>query len=480
MALPLHLVTDKQLHPIDSAADLYEYIADGAKPKSEWRLGTEIELVGVSTDKADFGAVPPYDGSGGIGAILESLESSTGGEKSATGKELANTDPGMGAGAWTGVREAGKVIALVQGDAQITIEPGGQLELASRPVRSVRDTEADFARFAEQLREPSRTGQIAWLGVGFRPFGSANDVSWMPKGRYEVMRAYLPTRGRLAHEMMKRTATVQTNIDYQDADDAKRKLRCAMSVTSLMTAIYANSPIVDETLTDWQSYRSSVWYETDPDRCGLLPFVFDDGDIFEMYTHWALDVPMFFVYRDRYLPADGMTFRRFMEQGFGEHRATIDDWALHLSTLFPEARMKRLIEIRGCDAGSVAMAVALGALCRGLFYDSAACQEASQLTKGLEFSQRITLWQAVAQRGFMARVPGRRIDVGALCRELVAIADDGLGREAPFERTYLDPLKEIVEDGRTQADHLADEWRRSNGDRRAMVDCLAHPGLGVQ
>ena len=453
----MHLVSQQPQQPIESPSDLYDYFVRGAKPKSDWRLGTEIELIGVSTDMADFGDAIPYGGGRGIGAVLQELSAS----------------------GWTPVQEGEHIIALAQGGAQITIEPGGQLELATRPVECAQDTERDFIRFANQLQAPSHRFAVAWLGVGFRPFGLADDVSWMPKGRYDVMRAYLPTRGRLAHEMMKRTATVQTNIDYSDVHDAAEKLRCAMSVTTILTAVYANSPIVDEAAVPWQSYRSAVWHETDPDRCGLLRFAFDGGDIFEAYVHWALDVPMFFVYRKEYIPANGLTFRRFLNEGFQGHRATIEDWALHLSTLFPETRMKRLIEIRGCDAGSLEMALALGPLCRGLLYDTVARQQATQLTQSLTFSQRMEFAREVAQKGLRARVPGQTFCAGDLAKELVAIAQDGLLRQAPGEIGYLDPPLEIVTEQRTQADALAERWQSTSGDREEVVRFLAHAGLGA-
>jgi glutamate--cysteine ligase len=449
----LYIASHEQGRPVESVDELVGYFRDACKPRERWRFGTEHELHGVLLD-GDVGAPIPYEGPSGVRAVLNAL-----------------TDEG-----WSPVMEGEHVIALSRDQAQVTIEPGGQLELAARPVEHADEMCSDLRDYLTSLAQRSAAMRIAWLGVGFRPFGALDAVSWMPKQRYEVMRAYMPTVGKLGHEMMKRTATVQTNIDFSDAADAGAKLRCAMSITSILTAIYANSPIVDGKLTDYQSYRAMIWRDTDPDRCGLLPFAFDDGDIFDAYTEWALDVPMYFRYRGTYVPANGMTFRQFMHEGIGDDRATIDDWELHLSTLFPETRMKRYMEVRGCDTGSFGMIMSLGPLCRGLLYDDQARSNAIALTKHLDFSQRMALASEVGLRGFDADAGGRR--VGDLARELVAIAADGLSRECPTEDGYLDPVRQIVETGRTQADEFRDLWSRTGGDPASVIAELAHPALG--
>ncbi|HET6611050.1 MAG TPA: glutamate-cysteine ligase family protein, partial [Kofleriaceae bacterium] len=380
---------------------------------------------------------------------------------------------------WARVTEDGHTIALEKGAAQVTLEPGGQLEHAARPVSRQEDLVADVRAYLAQVAVPSRKLGLAWLAIGFRPFGTIDQVPWMPKQRYAVMREFLPPRGHLAPEMMKRTATVQVNLDYADADDAKEKLRCVMSITSVLTALYACSPIVDEAVSGFQSYRSFVWTATDPARCGLLPLAFSDGDVFRNYAEWALDVPMFFLYRGTYRALDGRTFRQFARDGFEGHRATMDDWELHLSTLFPEARLKRFLEVRGCDAGSLEMNVALGPLCRGLLYDATARSAATDLTAELDMDQRIEFWHRVARQGLAARVPGRRgITAGELGRELCAIATDGLSRLAPEEDSYLDPVRAIAESGRTQADAIIELWHQSGGDRAQIIAELCHRGLG--
>jgi glutamate--cysteine ligase len=446
----VHLVQDRKSEPIESESQLVSYFSDASKPRDAWRVGTERELIGVYKSPDALGVAPPYPGPRGIRAVLERF-----GERG-----------------WAPVAEGENIIAMVRGDAQVTIEPGGQLELAARPVAHTADFEADLEAYCEELSAVSRGMDLAWLGVGFRPFGRLDDVPWMPKQRYEVMRAYLPGRGALAHEMMKRTATVQVNLDYGDVEDATRKLRAAMSVDPLLTALYANSPVVDGRLVDYQSYRARIWRDTDPDRCGLLPFVFETDDVFTAYTQWALDVPMFFVYRHGYLPAGGMTFRRFLREGFQGERATMDDWGLHLSTLFPEVRLKKYLEIRGCDCGARDMVLALGPLCRGFLYDREASEAAIALTAGLSFENRLALWVAVSEQGLRARVPGTQRTVQDLARELVEIAAAGLGRQAPDELPYLEPVREIAETGRSQADALIDLWRRTGGDPARVIAAL--------
>lgn len=443
----MHLIEQHEISPLESESELRAYFEDACKPREQWRIGTEREIIGVRTRADALGAPIPYDGGDGLRAVLDRLA----------------------ARGWAPVLEGDHIIALVRGDSQVSYEPGGQLELAARPLVRSDELRADLDEFGQMLIECSEGLDLGWLGMGFRPFGTRDDVSWMPKDRYVVMRSYLGPRGRLAHEMMKRTATVQVNLDYSDVEDAGEKMRAAMSVSSILTAIYAYSPIVDGADSGYQSYRTRIWRDTDADRCGLLPFAFDGDDVFARYIDWALDVPLFFVYRDGYQPAGGMTFRRFLREGFQGHRATMDDWALHLSTLFPEVRMKRFLEIRGCDSGSRDMALALAPLCHGFLYDATARQAAIELTAGLDFDQRNELWDEVARAGLRAHVPGTRRTVGELAREFLAIVVAGLERSAPEELPYLEPVRAIVESGRTQADALIELWNRVGGDPAQVI-----------
>jgi glutamate--cysteine ligase len=300
----------------------------------------------------------------------------------------------------------------------------------------------------------------------------------MPKQRYTVMRGYMPSVGTRGLDMMLRTATVQVNLDFSDEADAAEKLRCTYAVTSLITALWANSPIVEDKPSGYQSYRAWIWRDTDRARCGLLPFVFERDDVFAAYTEWALDVPMYFVYRGSYrtVPA-GFTFRRFLDEGWEDERATIADWAMHLSTLFPEGRLKKFLEIRGADCGSFEMIAALGPMMRGLLYDEAARREATKLTAALSFADRQKLADEVPVQGFSARAGEHT--VGDLAQELVKIAKDGLQRVAPAVVSLLAPVEAIATSRRTQADAMVELWERHAGNRDALIRALAHPGLGA-
>ncbi|HJZ85080.1 MAG TPA: glutamate--cysteine ligase [Polyangia bacterium] len=432
---------------IADARDLARHFGLGAKPKVAFRVGAEHEKIGVLAD----GSAVPYQGERGIGKVLERLA----------------------VGGYEAVREDGNVIALRRGSMSVTLEPGGQLELSGAVARDAYEAGRELCDHFDEVKQVSEGLGITWLAIGFRPFQTLADVPWMPKGRYRVMKAYLPTRGRLAHEMMKRTATVQANLDYEDEADASRKFRTAMGVTSLVTALYANSPLVDGKPSGYKTYRAAVWLETDPDRCGLLPFAFDSGDaLFERYAEWALDVPMFFVYRDSYVPAGGLTFRRFLREGFRGQRATLSDWELHLSTLFPEVRLKRYLEMRGADSGPVELVRALPALWRGLLYDRDACAAAWQLVADLSMDEREQLRRDVPRQALEARVRGR--SVRELARELIAIAKAGAKRLLRHEARLLAPLERIVEEGRVPADRVLDAYAAAAGDTAALMAAVRY------
>jgi glutamate--cysteine ligase len=453
----VHLVDETDVVPITSVDDLIAEFRMAGKPRGPQALiGSEHELIGVRRAGAigAVGTAPAYDGPDGIGAIM-----------------AAFAERG-----WQPVREDGHVIALSHGRAQLTIEPGGQFELAAAPVGDDRTFAADLAAHVRALGEITRPLGLAWLSSGLRPFGTRDDIPWMPKARYDVMRAYMPTVGSRGLDMMLRTATVQANVDFADEEDALATMRCLYSVTSILTALWANSPIVDGAPAGYQSYRAWIWRDTDNARAGLVPFVFGRDDLFRAYTDWALDVPMYFVYRGGYRPAGGITFRRFMTEGWQGERANMSDWALHLSTLFPEARLKRFIEVRGCDCGSIPMIAALGPFCRGLLYDADARAAATALTAGLSFAERQRLADDVPRQGFAARAGAHT--VGALAKELVAIVRAGLARQAPAAVGLLAPVEEIVETGVTQADRAVAAWNAAGGDPAKQVAALAHPELG--
>jgi glutamate--cysteine ligase len=447
----VHLVDEKDEVPVRSVSDLLGYFSTAGKPSSAFRIGTEHELIGVIKPT---GEAPPYEGPRGIGALLARFAANRG----------------------TPVLENGHAIALVRDDAQITIEPGGQFELAARPVTSDAELHADLSAYVAELADASKEMGIAWLACGLRPFGKRDDIPWMPKARYDVMRAYMPTVGTRGLDMMLRTATVQANLDFANEADAASKMRCIYSVTSMLTALWAASPIVDEQVTEFQSYRAWIWRDTDNARSGLLRFVFEREDMFSAYTEWALDVPMYFVYRHGYLPVPAdLTFRRFMREGFQGQHATISDWALHLSTLFPEGRLKKFIEVRGCDCGSLPMIEALAPMMRGLLYDDTARNAAIALTAKLSFTERERVADEVPRKGFATRAGAHTL--GELSKQLVAIAKDGLTRVAPASLPLLAPVEEVAATGRTQADNIRELWQRHAGDRAAQIQALAHPGL---
>jgi len=448
----VHLVDEHDAVPVRSFDDLRAYFATAGKPGSQWRVGTEHELIGVVRAT---GEAPPYDGPNGIAKLLAAFAANSG-------------EP---------VIEHGHAIALARGDAQITLEPGGQFELAGRPVSDDNVFAADLAAHVKELGDASRALGLAWLSIGLRPFGTRANIPWMPKERYDVMHAYMPTVGTRGLDMMQRTATVQVNLDFADEADAAAKMKCLYSVTPILTALYAASPIVDEKVSGYQTYRAWIWRDTDNQRSGLMPFVFDRDDIFTAYTEWALDVPMYFVYRTGYhpVPAD-LTFRKFMAEGWNGEHALRADWALHLSTLFPEGRLKKFIEVRGCDCGSMPMNAALAPLMRGLLYDATARSAATALTAKLSFADRQRVADEVPRSGFATRAGTHTL--GELAKELVAIAKDGLARIAPAALKLLEPVEQIASSGRTQADHIVDVWQRHAGDRPALIKALAHPGLG--
>ncbi|HKA91433.1 MAG TPA: glutamate-cysteine ligase family protein, partial [Haliangiales bacterium] len=390
----------KTATPIPSADALVHRFAAGRKCPEAWRIGVEHEKIGVRPDTGD--AVSYRDIVDLFGALAENE-------------------------GWDKIVEADRLIALARPPERITLEPGGQLELSGEPVFTLAEVERELKNHLAEIRRRSAPLGMAWLGIGFRPFGKVDDVPWIPKGRYDVMRVALARTGAHAHDMMKRTATVQANLDYGDEADAAEKLRASMGVTSIITALFASSPLADDGDTGYQSYRARAWLDTDPVRCGLLPFAFADGEgLFRAYTEWALDVPLLFLYRDgRYFEAPGFTFRRFLREGYQGEAATIEDWDTHLTTLFPEVRLKHYLEVRGADAGSVPMMLSLPALYKGFLYDADARRATVALTAGWSYADRLTVREVVPRAGLRAPLPSGGT-VGDAARELVAIARAGL------------------------------------------------------
>lgn len=443
--------TSLETAPLTRVNQLVAHFERGKKT-GPLRIGLEHEKIAVALDEDGSVRQVPYADKPGrpqIRALLAGLCESC---------------------SCSAVLENGVTIALNRKDGAITLEPGGQFELSARPF--VLDTEcaADLSEHLRELLPLADRLSIAFLGVGFRPFGTWEDVPWMPKGRYKVMREYLPTRGQLGVEMMKRTATVQANLDYVSEADAVLKMRVGLGLGPLVTALYAASPFVDGQPTDWKSYRAHCWLDTDNDRCGVLPFLFSEGAGFVDYAEWALDVPMFFVYRHgTYMPASGMTFRQFVADGFSGERATLADWELHLSTLFPDARLKQYIELRTADAGPLETVRALPSLWRGLFYCQSSLLAAWDLVKDWTTEERIALRTDVPKHGFFT--PFRGKNIAPLVEEMVQIAESGLkslGSDGGV--ALLSPLLRRAKERRCPADDLLDIWHSVAGQPRAFVE----------
>jgi len=427
-----------------SLEELVGYFAAGCKPVSAWRVGLEHEKVALGGD----GRVVPFSGDGGIEGLLERL--------------VMPGDEEM--------REDGRLLGFARGAQNVTVEPGGQVEHAGPALATVAACRDALLAALGVTAAAAARSDIHLLGVGLTPFASLDELPWLPKRRYRVMREYLPTRGGLGLHMMKTTATVQANFDFDDEATMAEKLRTAFGVTSLVTALAAASPLSGGRPNGYQTFRAAIWLDTDPDRCGLIPSVFEEGFGFESYVQWALDVPMFFIVRnDQYHAAPGLTFRRFMTEGWQGQRATLKDWETHLSTLFPEVRLKRFIEVRGADAGPLAMVIGIPALWRGLLDDRDACRAAWRLVAGASLEEREALRREVPRRGMAARFLGH--SVRELAVELVRIAADGLGRlvGGAGDLALLEPVRERAVSGRSPADDMLDDFAACAGDRAALV-----------
>ncbi len=420
---------------ISDRRQLVAYLESGCKPAERWRVGTEHEKFLFRLK--DRGAVP-YEGSDGVGALLEAL------------KRFG----------WEGVYEGETLIGLTHGQANVSLEPGGQFELSGAPLDSIHDTSLEVAEHLAQVREVGAALGIGALGMGFHPKLRRDEVPWMPKGRYAIMRAYMPKRGREGLDMMLRTCTIQANLDFASEACMVKKFRVSLALQPIATALFANSPFVEGKPSGFKSRRSQVWTDTDPDRTGDLPFVFETGFGFERYVDYALDVPMYFVLRDgRYIDVSGQSFRDFLAgklPGLPGELPTSSDWADHLTTIFPEVRLKKYLEMRGADGGAAPFISALPALWVGLFYDSAALDAAWDLVKGWSRMDRAELRVAVPRQALDATVAGRT--ARDVAREMLAISHAGLkarrrlNAEGADEGLFLDPLDHIVESGVTPAD----------------------------
>ncbi|DBA66208.1 TPA: Glutamate--cysteine ligase B, chloroplastic [Trebouxia sp. C0005] len=420
--------------------DLVQYMRSGCRPKEKWRFGTEHEKLGYNLSdhkRIDYNSIK---------ALLEGLCSRFG---------------------WEPIMEGQYIIGAVLDGQSVTIEPGGQFELSGAPVDTLHKTCSEVNSHLYQIKTMAQELGIAFLTTGFDPKWAVKDVPIMPKNRYRIMREYMPKVGTLGHDMMFRSTTIQVNIDFESEQDMVEKARIGLALQPVATALFANSPFRDGKPTGYLSWRSHVWTDVDNNRCGTLPFVFDDDFGFDRYVEYALDVPMYFVYREgQYLDATGGSFRAFMEgnlESFPGEKPTLKDWENHLSTIFPEIRLKKFIEMRGADGGPWKIICALSALWVGLLYDSESQAAALDLIKDWTRADHDHLREQVPKTAL--KTPFRQGTVQDLAKKMLQLSKNGLSRRGNHEEPFLEPLQEIAESGVTNAERLLEkyhnEWNES-------------------
>jgi glutamate--cysteine ligase len=425
---------------IEKNDQLEEYFHEAGKPRERWRVGTEYEKVGI--DRSTGKAIS-YSGPRGVESILKKLIDRFG---------------------WEPEEQDGHIIALSRDNAQITLEPGGQIELSGEPCDSIHCTYAEFTQHIRELLEVSDPLDVVFLGLGMQPVSRLEEIEWVPKKRYRIMAPYMLKVGRLGQRMMKQTATVQANIDYRDEKDAMAKFRTGMGLTPIFISMFANSPICDGQLNGYRSYREHIWTDTDKSRSGMLKFAFSPDVSFAHYVEYALDVPMYFIVRNKnYIDMTGTTFRQFLAYGWNGQRATLEDWHDHLTTLFPETRIKRYIEVRSADSQPPELMPALSAVIKGAFYESDCLNAAWDLVKDWTWDERMQVYLDSHRDALAARI--RRYSLLDLSKELLQIGLEGLRRQKMFnalgedETIYLEPLDKLLALGKCPADLLIEKWQ---------------------
>jgi len=436
---------------IASRNDLIEAMARGAKPKSDWRIGTEHEKHVFRKDPL---RPVPYAGTDGIAALLEGVRERTGWHYF---HDRENP---------IGLRNDGPV-------GGISLEPGGQFELSGAPHKTIHDAARELRAHLEDCRAVGGPLNIHFLGLGVTPLWSVAEIERMPKSRYGIMTPYMDKVGTLGTSMMYRSATVQANLDFSDEADMVKKLRVSLALQPVVTALFANSPFVDGKPSGYLSFRSHIWLNTDAARTGMLPFAFDEGFGFDRYAEHALDVPMYFVIRDgQYVNVAGESFRAFMRGELPQlpgEKPTVKDWEDHLSTLFPEVRLKQFLEMRGADMGDEAHVNALPAIWAGLLYDADALEAAWQLVKDWSVGEMAALRRDIPRLAIHA--PFRKGVVSDIARQAVAIARTGLINRGQGEEIYLSPLDETLALGKTPAERWLDRYNGEwNGDLIRIFD----------
>ena len=437
--------------PIERHEQLAEYLASGCKPKADWRIGTEHEKFGYV--KGTYAPLP-YDGPCSIKAMLEGLRD---------------------AHDWAPVYEGDAIIGVTKDGANVSLEPGGQLELSGAPLETIHQTCDEVNDHLRDVKGIADRIGAGFIGLGAAPIWKYEEMPVMPKGRYRLMTSYMDKVGTMGKSMMDRTCTVQVNLDFASEADMVKKLRVALALQPVATALFANSPFFDGKPNGHRSWRSRIWRDLDASRTGMLPFVFEEGMGFERYVQYALDVPMYFVYRDgKYINALGQSFRDFLKgqlPALPGETPTLSDWADHLTTAFPEARIKKYMEMRGADGGPWRRLCALPAFWVGLMYDQGALDAAWDIAKGWDHETREALRVAASEKALAAEVNG--IKMHDLAREVLALSEAGLKARAkvgagglvPDETHFLNALKESVESGKTPADELLEHYHGDwNGD----------------
>jgi glutamate--cysteine ligase len=441
--------------PVRGAADLVDWFRERERPRDGWKVGLEHEKVLLRAGTLE---PVPYEGDSGVAAALRAF--------SRFGYEP--------------FEEEGRIIASQKKGLTISIEPGGQIELSGRPFADVHVVAAELDRHLEKCREIARDLGIEFLAVGYRPWGTPATSPWMPKNRYRVMRPFLAARGRLAEDMMAMTASAQASFDFSGERDMAEKLRVALAIQPAVVALYANSPVVNGREIGWKSFRTAVWAETDPARCGLPAFPFEPGfddEAYRRYAEWALDVPMVFLRRNGgYLETGGRTFRDLLEGRFPGERPTAADWEDHLTTLFPEVRVKGVVEVRGADACDAPMTKALLAFWKGVLYDREARAWAWDAVKGMTIAQRRAFAETAGREALAGVAPDGR-PVAEIARTLLDAAAGGLcrqnccGEKGQDERIWLAPLEARVDARRSPADDALDAFRRGPRALAERVRC---------
>ncbi len=439
------------LTPIERRDELVHWLAQGVKPKSHFRIGTEHEKFAFTL----AGHRPvPYEGPRGIRALLEGMQHLLG---------------------WEPIMDGPNIIGLsdVTGGGAISLEPGGQFELSGAQLETVHQTSSELMAHLAQVREVAQPLQIGFLGIGMTPSWTRAEMPKMPKGRYKIMTAYMPKVGTLGLDMMYRTCTVQTNLDFSSEADMVKKLRVGIALQPVATALFANSPFTDGKPNGYLSFRSEIWRDTDNARAGMLPWVFEPGMGFERWVDYALDVPMYFIKRgDEYIDVSGQSFRDLFAGKLRElpgTRATVSDWANHLSSIFPEVRLKRYLEMRGADSGTLPNLLALPAFWAGLLYDDVSLDAAWDLVKDWNADERQRLRDAVPKLALSATIRGRSLF--EIAKEILTLARAGLARRKRFDRSgrdetrYLEVLEDRLARKTTPAQELLDKyggpWRGS-------------------